>query len=94
MLLLNYYYYYKTDSSFAVLEVTQSFTPDIMHDLLEGVIPLLIKLVFQSLHSSNIITVVRINDAIAFFSFCKNDKKNQPVPLPTDDSFRRWVSFR
>lgn len=62
--------------------VTQSFPPALMHDLLEGVIPLLMKLVLQSLHSSKIITIAQVNAAIAAFSFGKNDKGHQPVSLP------------
>ncbi len=62
-------------------DVTQAFPPDIMHDLLEGVIPLIIKLVLSWAHKEKHITIQELNDELQQLSIGQNDKKNKPVQL-------------
>ena len=61
-------------------KVTESFPPDVMHDVLEGVIPVTLKLVILVL--KRIVTIAQINTEIETFSFGRNDIKNKPVLLP------------
>lgn len=42
-------------------DVTKAFPPDIMHDLLEGVFPLVLKLVVCQAHKEKHITIQEIN---------------------------------
>ena len=60
--------------------VTSSFPPDIMHDILEGVIPVTLKHVINSFGRA--LPVADINAEIGSFCFGKNDLKNKPVLLP------------
>ncbi|KAK5647312.1 hypothetical protein RI129_002204 [Pyrocoelia pectoralis] len=59
-------------------------TVDIMHDLLEGVVQLEIKLFLRYLISQKIITIVLINRRIAAFNFGINNRSNKPSPLCLD----------
>ena len=61
-------------------KVTSSFPPDVMHDLLEGVVPLTLKLIIPTLRSY--CTIQQLNSELQSFSFGKNDIKNKPVTLP------------
>ncbi|XP_047126505.1 uncharacterized protein LOC124807880 [Hydra vulgaris] len=61
--------------------VLESFPPDIHHDFLEGIVPMVLKLVIQKLISHNIISLKQLNYEICNFSFGFNDKKSKPVPL-------------
>ncbi|XP_065666537.1 uncharacterized protein LOC136087522 [Hydra vulgaris] len=61
--------------------VTQSFPPDIMHDVLEGIIPQLISLILIKFKEQHLITVEQINTELNIFEIGRNDKKNKPVPF-------------
>lgn len=52
-----------------------------MHDLLEGVIPLVMKLVISNGHSEKHITINEINDELKHINLGKNDRQNKPVEL-------------
>ncbi len=56
-------------------DVTQAFPPDIMHDLLEGVIPLIIKLVLSWAHKEKHITIQELNDELQQLSLVKMTRK-------------------
>ena len=60
--------------------VTSSFPPDLMHDLLEGFIPVTLKFVLNSFGRA--LPIAEVNAEIQSFSFGKNDVKNKPVLLP------------
>ncbi len=60
----------------------ESFPPDLMHDLLEGIVPLTLKLVLAALHREGIVTLAQVNSEISNFEFGKNDSKNKPVNVP------------
>ncbi|XP_058887311.1 uncharacterized protein LOC131738084 [Acipenser ruthenus] len=62
-------------------DTTTSFPPDVMHDILEGVIPLLLRQLLLTLHSRQIVSVQNINTELDLFSFGQNDKKGKPVKL-------------
>ena len=51
-----------------------------MHDLLEGVVPLTLKLIIPKLRSY--CTIQQLNSELQSVSFGKNDIKNKPVTLP------------
>lgn len=56
--------------------MTQAFPPDIMHDLLEGVIPLIIKLVLSWIQRKTYY-YSRVNDELQQLSISQNDKGNK-----------------
>lgn len=60
--------------------MTQAFSPDIMHDLLEGVIPLIIELVL-SWTQRKTYYYSRVNDELQQLSIGQNDKRNTAVQL-------------
>ena len=62
------------------LSVTSFFPPDIMHDILEGIIPVTLKHVINSFGRA--LPIADINAEIESFCFGKNDLKNKPVLLP------------
>jgi len=43
------------------------FPPDVMHDFLEGIVPLVMQLLFCYLDSSGIVRVKQINEVISSF---------------------------
>lgn len=62
-------------------EVTESFPPDLMHDILEGVIPQVLKLVLLNLTRERLITVQQFNEQLQQFPFGQNDITHRPVLL-------------
>ncbi|XP_066509129.1 uncharacterized protein [Hoplias malabaricus] len=62
-------------------EVTESFPPDLMHDVLEGVIPHVTRLVLKNLNSDKLITIQQLNERLQEFPFGQNDVTHRPVLL-------------
>ena len=62
---------------------TECFPPDLMHDLLEGVIPLLVKLLLQAFVKKKYFTGTQFNNLLENFSFGHNDIKSKPVKIST-----------
>ncbi|XP_049341205.1 uncharacterized protein LOC111192620 isoform X1 [Astyanax mexicanus] len=62
-------------------EVTESFPPDLMHDVLEGVIPHVTRLVLKKLNSDKLITIQQLNERLQEFPFGQNDVTHKPVFL-------------
>lgn len=58
------------------------FPPDILHDLLEGVIPVELSLCLKCLISKGFITLEVLNDCIKSFPFKYSDKVNKPQKIP------------
>ena len=56
---------------------------DFMHDLLEGVIPLEMKLLLKYLFSQKCITLDLINQRLQCFAFGYSEMRSRPVPLST-----------
>lgn len=63
-------------SKLGYFKVPDSFPPDIMHDCLEGVIPLTVYLVLKSLHSQKLITIDGLNSHLCQLSIPTSDKPN------------------
>ena len=83
-----------TDCAYRVSEAsvrfTKAFPPDIMHDVLEGVLPLVMKLVITEARKQRHITIREFNDGLKELSFGKNYVTNKPVPL-TDISLQKSI---
>eukprot|EP00112_Aurelia_sp_Birch-Aquarium-sp1_P011911 Seg250.10 transcript_id=Seg250.10/GoldUCD/mRNA.D3Y31 product="hypothetical protein" protein_id=Seg250.10/GoldUCD/D3Y31 len=85
-------------------KVTQSFPPDAMHDVLEGVVPHLLHEVICGLVNERVVTLGQINFEIENFKYGKNDRKNKPVQLSksfchadstvTGSAAEKWCLFR
>lgn len=61
--------------------MTESFPPDIAHDLFEGIIPVEIALCLTVLISKKYFTLANLNEAITTFPFKWTDKTPHLVPL-------------
>ena len=75
------------DCPFSALDyfcTVTSFPPDLMHDILEGVIPLVLKFTILHLHSAGILTITHINNELELFKFGQNDCKSQPAKIPSN----------
>ena len=62
--------------------VSENYAPDITHDFLEGIMPLEVKLVLNSLIDKGQVTLQQVNDRISSFNYGFVDKKNKPSPIP------------
>ena len=58
------------------------FPPDLLHDLLEGVIPVELSLCLKNLISKRFITFDELNDCITSFPYKYEDKVNKPHKIP------------
>ena len=83
--------------------VITCFPPDIMHDVLEGVIPLLLKLLLLTFHSQNIVSIQTFNAELEHFEFGRNDKAAKPIKTSLASlqsgvlrgkAIERWCLFR
>lgn len=90
-------------SELAYFDTTKSFPPDIMHDLLEGVIPLVLRLVLTQAHREKHITIDEVNEELKKMSFGQNDTANKPVLLSENlirksgivgSASQKWCLFR
>ena len=68
-------------SDLEYFETTNSFPPDIMHDCMEGVIPVLVTTIVKRLVSEKATTINECNNALASFPFKGADRTNRPEPL-------------
>ena len=59
----------------------ENYAPDIMHDFLEGLLPIELKLTISSLISDRYFTLQQLNNRISSFNFGPADKKNKPSPI-------------
>lgn len=83
-------------------DVTKALPPDIMHDLLEGVIPLVMKLVICKAQTEKHITIKEINEELQKICIGQTDKANKPVLLSerlqkvgvTGTASQKWCLFR
>ncbi|KAL2078046.1 hypothetical protein ACEWY4_025731 [Coilia grayii] len=62
------------------------FPPDILHDLLEGVVPVELALCLQGMISLNYFTLQDLNKAIKSFPYQHSDKVDRPHPIPSFSS--------
>ena len=65
------------------------FAPDLMHDFLEGVAPVLIRLILTHCHQKRYVRLNVVNEELKSFPFGSCDKKSKPTEIPskcvTDD---------
>jgi hypothetical protein len=71
-------------SDLEYLDVTSTFPPDIMHDVMEGVIPIISKTIIKRLVTAKIVTVVELNKNLCEFQFQGADRTNKPEPIKPD----------
>lgn len=84
-------------------DVTKSLPPDVMHDMLEGVLPLTMKHVICQAHRQKHITIAELNEELQKFCIGQNDKANKPVLLSerllktsgiVGTATQKWCLFR
>lgn len=56
-------------------DVTTLLPLDVMHDFLEGVVPLVLRLVLSKAHREKAITIQEFNEELRKLTFGQNDKK-------------------
>ena len=84
-------------------DVTRAFPPDLMHDFLEGIVPIVVCKVVTALHLLKIVTLTDINSELGAFNIGKNDRGNIPPILSpsilkhnklTGSAAQNWCLFR
>ena len=60
---------------------TTCLPPDAMHDILEGAIPFVIKVVLKDLIRQGVLTNEQVSIEMNSFQYGKNDSGNKPVPI-------------
>ncbi|KAA8580464.1 hypothetical protein FQN60_005999, partial [Etheostoma spectabile] len=71
--------------------VTQSFPPDIAHDIFEGIVPVEIALCLKVLISKKYFTLANLNEAITTFPLKWTDKANRPHAVPPSYATRKTI---
>lgn len=71
--------------------VTQSFPPDIAHDIFEGIVPVEIALCLNVLISKKYFTLANLNEAITAFPLKWTDKANRPHVVPLSYTTRKTI---
>ncbi|XP_065664658.1 uncharacterized protein LOC136086294 [Hydra vulgaris] len=61
--------------------VIKSSPPDLHHDILEGIVPLLLKLTVQKLIENKIINLIQLNYKIKTFPYGFHDSRNVPCKI-------------
>ena len=61
--------------------VTESLIPDVMHDVLEGVLPYEVKELLKHLTNEGIISFEKLSSAMESFPYTGHDLLNKPTPL-------------
>lgn len=61
---------------------TKAFPPDVLHDFLEGIAPLVLKSVVKAFHRNKTISIRDINDSLRMFCYGQNDCPSKPVVMP------------
>lgn len=68
-----------------IFHTTENFIFDVMHDLLEGVIPMEIKWCLHAFIKKKYFTVKYLNEQIAHFKYGFHEKSNKPTPNFTNE---------
>lgn len=58
------------------------FPPDVLHDLLEGLVPVDLSLCIKTMMRMKYFTLEYLNQTIASFPYQQNDKVDRPHPIP------------
>lgn len=67
------------------------YPPDILHNLLEGIVPVELSLCISDLISKKYFTLETLNHAINTFAYAFNDKTDQPQPIAHGFSFKGTI---
>lgn len=67
------------------------YPPDVLHDLLEGIIPLELAICFNVFVKKQYFTLLQLNDLITEFPYNWTDKTDRPQPIPLNLSSRRSI---
>lgn len=62
--------------------MTSRYPPDVLHDTLEGIVPLELALSFDVLIKKNYFSLLELNNAICNFPYKWSDKTNCPHLIP------------
>lgn len=71
--------------------VTSGYPPDVLHDLLEGIVPMELALAFDNLIKKKYFSFMELNDAICNIPYKWNDRTNRPHLIPASFSTRKSV---
>lgn len=71
--------------------VTSGYPPDVLHDLLEGVVPLELALSFQDFIKKKYFSLVELNTCIQQFPYKWSDQTNRPHVIPSHFAKKRTV---
>ena len=74
-------------SSLASFDATTSLPPDLMHDLLEGVVPYVISCVIKNLVRTKVFSYQDLEGWMSSFCYGKHDLPNKPVPIKNLNRF-------
>ena len=66
--------------------VTSGYPPDVLHDLLEGIVPVELALAFDNLIKKKYFSLIELNEAICHFPYRWSDKTNRPNIIPANIS--------
>ena len=75
--------------------IIDGLPPDIMHDVLEGVFPLEIKMMLSQFLNERVFTLDQLNSCVNVFPYGEEDRTNKPSPIllaninTTDTGFKQ-----
>ena len=67
--------------TYRYFHVTEGLIPDVMHDILEGVLPLEIKELIKHYIDKKVLSLGQLNKAIESFKYGGLDLSNKPTPI-------------
>lgn len=78
-------------SSLSSFHAITSLPPDIMHDILEGIMPKLSSCLLHIIVSNRICTASELCQRINNFTYGTNDRRNRPVMFKEKDIFNKRI---
>ena len=72
------------NSIFRFYHVTEGLPPDIMHDILEGVLQYEVKELLKYLIKEKCFTLDTLNTRIELFPYVQPEKNNKPIPISSE----------
>ena len=80
---------YESPFNQGTFHVIDRLPPDIMHDMLEGIVPFEMALVLQQLLTEGHFTLEHLNSIVASWPYGPHDRQNKPVALALGDKIRQ-----
>lgn len=74
-----------------VTHVVDGFPPDILHDILEGIVPFELSLCFKKLIDQKYISLESLNKAIKEFPYTFTDKTDRPQIIPKSHTAKSTI---